>query len=174
MTVYLVGFMGCGKSTVGRALAERMQFDFIDLDVAISEEMGMTINEIFARFGEPKFREVEGRLLKEIDTMQDIVVATGGGAPCFGENMAVMNGRGTTVYLRLTCEGLFGRLKRGKARRPKLAALSKDELVTYIAELMQEREPFYSQAAITVDCDGLMRDDVVELVAKSLEDVNME
>ncbi len=169
MIIYLVGFMGCGKSTVGRKLANDMGVDFVDLDTAIADEMGMTIGDIFTRYGEAEFRRIESRLLGEIDTIQDTVVATGGGAACFGNNMEVMNGRGVTVYLRLTDTGLFKRLKRGKARRPKIAGMSDDELIEYISRLMGERERFYSMATATVDCDGLDSDEVMAEVRAVVE-----
>ncbi len=153
--------MGCGKSTLGRKLATALDCDFVDLDVAIADEYGMSVGEIFARFGEEKFRETESRLLGEIDVWQDTVVATGGGTPCYGDNMALMKSRGKAVYLRLSNESLLKRLLRGRARRPKITALGDEELASYIAEVMGERTRFYSMADVAVDCDDMKVDDAV-------------
>ena len=169
MILFLVGFMGCGKSTAGRRLADRLGFDFVDLDEAITEYVGMSINEMFARYGESEFRKIESKLLDEIDSVQDTVVATGGGTPCFNNNIDKMKNYGLVIYFRLSEKCLFERLKHGRAWRPKIAALDDIQLEDFIKRSMEEREKYYSQAQIVVDCDGKYFDEVVDTTVNALK-----
>lgn len=149
--LYLTGFMGCGKSTVGRMLAPALNWHFIDMDSYIEKKEGRTIADIFASEGEIFFRQLENQALQNIASMEDVVVATGGGAPCFLNNMQLMNDSGLTIYLKVAPEELFQRVRMGKTERPLLAGKSDDELLTYIREKLEEREPWYQQAMETAD-----------------------
>jgi len=164
MIIFLVGFMGSGKSTVGRGLAGRLGYSFIDMDARLEAEHGMTINEIFEKLGEKAFREMENSLLEEMVSLQDTVISTGGGLPCTGNNMDLINEKGVSIYLRMEPEALLNRLSRGKRRRPLIRDLSRDELETFIREKLREREPVYLRAHHIISGLNLDMDQLVEIL----------
>ncbi len=138
--------MGSGKSTVGKGLARRLGYSFVDMDARIEGEHGLSINEIFEKLGEKAFREMENNLLKEMVSLKDAVISTGGGLPCTGNNMDLINRKGVSIYLQLDPAALLNRLSRGKSRRPLIRHLSREELETFIYEKLKEREPVYLKA----------------------------
>ncbi len=151
MLIFLIGFMGSGKTTLGRPLARRLGYDFIDLDQLIEKREGMTIAEIFAARGEDHFRTLERTYLGSvIASGGDAVVSTGGGTPCFHDNMALMNANGVTVYLKLSPATLAGRLASAKVCRPLLADKSPEELLQYVADMLDVREEYYGRAKVVV------------------------
>ncbi len=135
--IFLIGFMGSGKSTLGRALAEATGLDFIDLDTYIERRFHANIREIFAREGEAGFRELERRMLEEVSQFQDVIIACGGGTPCFFDNIHTMNRSGQTVFLEASHSRLLERLKAGRRRRPLIAAMTDDELCDYITDALR-------------------------------------
>ena len=154
--------MGSGKSTLGKRLAEHLKLQFVDMDHYIEERNCKTIPQIFAEEGEPEFRRKEQKALKELSEFTDIVIATGGGAPCFFDNMEVMNQSGKTIYLNIDPEILADRLISSKTERPLIKGKSKKELIEFIDETLKKRHEFYSQAhyQITepdVDLEELMK-----------------
>ncbi|MCM1137318.1 MAG: shikimate kinase [Duncaniella sp.] len=153
--IFLIGYMGCGKSTLGKGLAARCDIRFIDLDNYIEEQAGMTIKELFASQGEAAFRDLERRMLQEVSRLDNVVVACGGGTPCFGDNMEVMNRYGVTVLLRTSHERLFERLKRGRHKRPLIANLDDEQLDRFIAEQLEKRMVHYTKAKETFDSTTL-------------------
>ena len=153
MVIFLVGFMGCGKSTVGRRLAAAGGYNFVDLDEVVAEKAGMSIPEIFATQGEEAFRKLEREAIEQLSLQDRTVVATGGGAPCYGDNMRLLSERGTTVYLKMSARKLSQRLLHVRVPRPKIAGLGPEELFDYVTTLLTEREPIYMQSKIVVDCD---------------------
>lgn len=160
MIIFLIGFMGSGKSTAGRKLAERLGYSFVDTDKQIIEQFGMSVNEIFDYLGEEKFRESETRLLNDLISKQDLVVSTGGGLPCHGDNMGVINRHGLSVYLKVAPDDLYKRLAARKYKRPLIRELTDRELKVFIDEKLAEREPFYKTAThivegLNVDVDEL-------------------
>lgn len=157
MLVYLIGFMGCGKSTHGKALAKQFAFNFIDMDDSIQQTLNKPIEEIFQqKNGESTFRKLESEWLqKNSAQLSNSVIATGGGAPCFFENMEVMNKTGITVYLRMHPASLYHRLAPGKAKRPLIAKLTDTQLMDFIHAKLLEREYYYRQAHITVKGESL-------------------
>lgn len=161
-TIFLIGYMGCGKSTLGRALSQRCEIEFIDLDDYIEARAGKKIREIFADNGEGVFRELERNCLLEVCEKDNTIVACGGGTPCFGDNMKLMNERGTTVLLQTSHERLFERLKYGRAQRPLIASLSDDELDTFITQQLDRRMPYYGQSAETFDSTLLEDEQQIE------------
>ena len=182
MLIFLVGYMGCGKSTIGRALARGPRTPpvrtavngalepLLDMDALIEEHCGKRVGEIFETFGEDGFRRMERDTLAEvISSYDDAVVATGGGTPCFFDNMEAMNRAGRTIYFQMSAEKLAVRLEHGRAKRPLLRDKSEDELVEYIRENIRKREPFYSQARLVIGCDGVSDDYVVSHVVSYLE-----
>ncbi len=155
MIVFLIGYMGCGKTSIGRSVSKRLGLEFVDMDKAIEQECGKTVNEIFACEGEARFRELERELIERLAQREDdVLVATGGGAPCFGDNMERLNRAGGTVYLRMSPEKLMGRLSTGKWRRPLIKDLDDAELVEFIRRSLAVREPCYLRAGMVVECDG--------------------
>ena len=150
MKIFLTGFMGCGKSTIGKKLAVHLHYDFIDLDKLIEKETGMTIAEYFRLHGEEKFRELERDTLQNYAFGAHTVIATGGGAPCYYDNMEWMNREGKVVYLHMEPKALANRLKYSKTERPLLKGLNEEELVNFISEKLAAREEYYRRAHFIV------------------------
>ncbi|MCR9099485.1 MAG: shikimate kinase [bacterium] len=148
MQIYLIGFMGSGKSYTGRRLAQLLNRRFIDLDDWIEQKAGLSIREIFEQQGEAHFREAEAEAIRQMAGQPAAVVATGGGTPCFHQNMDWMNNHGLTVYLDTSQELLFQRLKDGRDHRPLLRATPDEGLRAYISHKLLERTPYYQQASI--------------------------
>jgi shikimate kinase len=163
--VFLVGFMGSGKTTWGRKLAHKTEREFIDLDEEITNVAGMTIADYFSRHGEASFRELESRVLKSLSLEQPAVVSTGGGTPCYFDNMAWMNRTGKTIYLFLPPKALWNRLMQTDiASRPALNGLSGIELLNDITSKLADRTPHYEQATHVVNQLSLQLEDLVSLV----------
>ena len=154
--LFLVGYMGCGKSTLGRKLARRLGVDFIDTDAE----------------GEERFREAERRVLDEVIAGASFaVVSTGGGLPTWRDNMPCMNAVGHTVYLRRSPEQIARRLSPyGRRKRPRLQGLDDEQLVAFMRGDMAAREPFYAQASLVVDCDPMSDDELVEHIVQTFSD----
>ncbi|TCD02474.1 shikimate kinase [Pedobacter psychroterrae] len=163
MRIFLIGFMGCGKSTFGRKLAAKMSYDFIDLDHLFESTAGTSIREYFNANGEEAFRQEESRILKSHDYPTNCVVATGGGAPCYFDNMDWINNNGVSVYIQMSPAALAQRLEKGKAKRPLLKDLNNAEIVDFIEHKLAERASYYEQAAITTDGMNL---NIEELIAQ--------
>lgn len=154
--IFLVGFSGVGKTTIGRHLAEISQRTFVDTDSYIEKKYHSSISEMFACCGVDKFRKRETVILIELSQYKDLVIATGGGMPCTDNNIDVMRSRGTVIYLQSNIESLTDRLEVCKADRPLVAHLDKDGIRKYIEETLPKREPYYTQAHHTVDVSGMM------------------
>ena len=153
MLIYLIGYMGSGKTTISRMLARRMRMEFADMDAEIVGAAGKSVGEIFAEKGEEEFRRLENKALAKVAKCENAVIATGGGTPCFFDNMEVMNATGLTIYLKMSPEKLATRLERSKNKRPLIMNKDQKELVGFIAENLEKREPFYSKAKLIIDGD---------------------
>ncbi|WP_417015087.1 shikimate kinase [Alistipes sp.] len=164
--LFLVGYMGCGKSTLGRKLARRLGVPFVDTDALIEQREGASVSDVFRYEGEQRFREVEREVLEQaIAEHESAVVSTGGGLPVWRDNMACMNAAGCTVYLCRTAENIAGRLSPyGRRKRPRLQGLDDHELVVFMTRDMAERDPFYRLAKRTIECDGRSDDEIVEWI----------
>lgn len=149
--VILVGYMGSGKTTVGKALAAELNVQFYDLDWYIRTRYRKSVDELFAEHGEAGFRDLEQRMLHEVAEFEDVVISCGGGTPCFFDNMAYMNSLAETVYLKCTPEVLSQHLKMGKSIRPLLLGKTEEELDEFIRTSLEERERYYTQAKHTLD-----------------------
>jgi shikimate kinase len=149
--VYIIGFMGSGKSTAGKKLASILGWSFIDLDKRIEEQTGMTIPELFSQHGEDYFRKIEAEVLKSLRSHINTVVSTGGGAPCHGDNMDYMIETGLTLYLKLTPGQLKKRLSESTGKRPLIKDLNNSELLSFIEDKLACREKWYNRAAITIE-----------------------
>jgi len=152
--IFLIGFMGSGKTTAGRKLASRLNWSFIDLDELIERDNGMSVAEIFAERGEEWFRTAESKALRELENSRNTVISTGGGTPCFFGNMEFMLKNGLTVYLKMTPEKLSRRLARSTAGRPLLKDIGNKELPVHISALLAERELWYSKAEIVLEIES--------------------
>jgi len=159
--IFLIGFMGSGKSTLGSKLAREIGYKFVDMDHLIEETAGMTVPGIFSEHGEEVFRKWERDILLELCQREQIVVSTGGGAPCQGNMISVMNEHGVTVYLKLTPAALKDRLLQSKTERPLIKGKSETELLEFITELLKKREVFYDQAKLSIDGINLDLNDLV-------------
>jgi len=153
--IFLIGYMGAGKTTLGKAFAREMNLSFVDQDWYIEERFHKTVQEIFAERGEQGFRELERQMLHEIAEFENVVISTGGGAPCFYDNMDFMNLKGDTVFLNVTPEVLFSRLKMASQNRPILRGKTNEELKAFIAKALEKRAPFYSMAKYIFNADEL-------------------
>ena len=145
-SIVLIGFPGAGKSTIGKRLAERLGMDFLDLDLYIEEKYHTAVPLLFQKYGEPAFRTLEYAALCEALALDNVVIATGGGAPCHGDAMERINARAQSIYLRLSEDQLVERLLHSKKKRPLTNSLPEAELRTYVHETLAKREPYYLRA----------------------------
>jgi len=166
--IFLIGFMGSGKSTAGRKLASQLNWSFIDLDEKIQKMEGMKIPDIFSAKGEPYFRKLEALVLQELHHETNTVISTGGGTPCFGGNMDFMLSSGLTIYIRMTPVSLKKRLEGSAEGRPLLKEVDSNDLQEYITSKLAEREKWYSRAEIIFD--GVNNDilDLLSLIKKQI------
>lgn len=149
--IVLIGYMGSGKTTVGKALAKEIGLPFYDLDWYIENRMRKKVSQIFAERGEEGFRLIEHNMLHEVAEFEDVVISCGGGTPCFFDNMDYLNQQAQVVYLRCEPEVLRQHLLMGKGDRPLLKGKTPEELISYISEQVAYREQFYTKARYTLD-----------------------
>ena len=161
MKIILIGMPGSGKSTLGRVLAKMLQYQFIDLDERIEAHEGKTIAEIFAAYGEEYFRNTERKILNSALQESNAIISTGGGAPCFFDNMEQIKSGGTSIYLNVSIEALLSRLNAGKATRPMLSEKSDEELRLFLDLKLKERAPFYEQADYIFTGDATRAEDIL-------------
>jgi len=163
--LYLIGFMGSGKTSVGKKLAKKLNYKFIDLDNEIEKRINCSILDCFAKFGEDKFREIENQILKESFKYSKTIISTGGGTPCFYNNISLINNNGFSIYLKADVKLLSHRLINAKQTRPLIKNKSKEELDIYIKNLLSKRENFYNQAKLIIDAINAN----VNIIAKKLQ-----
>ncbi len=151
MRIYLLGYMGSGKSTVGEKLARALGVPWIDLDAEIESKYKISIAGFFSKYGETAFREVEHKTLSDITLKPAAVISTGGGAPCFHNNMELMNASGITIYLEVSPEIILSRIGPHAHKRPLFRQMIGDNILEKIATHLRTREKYYRQAQMTVD-----------------------
>lgn len=164
MIIYLIGYMGCGKSTLGRKLSGLMNVPFHDLDVVIEQQTGMTVPEIFDTLGENGFREIEAQCLRNLNDQPNMVISCGGGTPCFGNNMEFMNANGLTVYIKIPAEIIASRLFHSENKRPLLPYHSIEILKDHVTRMLRQREEFYLQARLVVEGINLNPNDLKQFI----------
>ena len=171
--VFLIGYMGCGKTTLGEALARCMKLRYIDLDEYIEGNQGKTVVEIFDELGENRFRELEVAALSEVAAMTDIIVGCGGGTPCHGDNMALMNKAGTTVWLTTSPERITARLllPEQKSKRPKIKTLPPEQVLPLVEKELQARTPYYSLAQLQFDSTDIETGPATSRTARCLAQI---
>jgi len=170
--IFLVGYMGCGKSTLARKLSRRTGVRAVDTDAEVERMEGASVGDIFRYEGEERFRELERAVVERLAASgEPCIVATGGGLPVWRDNMALLAAAGLTVYLRRSAERIAARLSPyGRAKRPKLQGLDGAELVEFMRRDMAERESCYAQAELVVDCDALSDEQAVERIIRYIRD----
>lgn len=161
--------MGAGKTTVGKELAMQMNLSFIDLDHYIEARYHKTIGQLFEEKGEDAFRDIECKLLHEVAMIENVVVSTGGGAPCFFDNMSYMNQTGITVYLKVSPKELAMRLELVKHTRPILKGRCGKELEQFIVDNLERRIPWYMQASVIFDAEKMLTDNDITEIACTLK-----
>ena len=166
--IILVGYMGSGKTTVGRQLALALGISFYDLDWYIEMRYHRSVAQIFRASGEDGFRELERNMLHEVAEFENVVLSCGGGTPCFFDNMQYMNSLGDTVYLKASPEVLAAHLRMARVERPLIKGKTNEELLAYIRESLREREPFYSQAKHILDVNLLDNYEKIETSVRLL------
>ncbi len=161
MRIYLIGYMGSGKSTMGRGLAKNLGLSFVDMDQYIEKRNFKTIPQIFADSGEEGFRRLEQKALIELSDFENIIIATGGGAPCFFENMKLIKNTGKSIYLKATPRILAQRLVDSKVERPLIKGKNFEELTEFIHNTLALREEWYAQADFILEFDTDLTDEEV-------------
>ena len=154
MNYYLVGYMYCGKSTFGRRLAEAKGMEYLDLDRAFEQRYHYTVPRFFSQFGEEAFRRLEAQMLRSTASLDNTVIATGGGTPCHADNMDFILQHGTAIYLKMSIDGLVCRALASRNPRPAMRGLNEVQLREKIATQLQLREPFYLRAPIVLDASN--------------------
>lgn len=163
MRIYLIGFMGTGKSTLGQYISDNMGVPFFDTDVMIESQTQMSINGIFDTLGEKEFRELEADVIRQTSIHEKALIATGGGLPCYFENMQWMNDHGVTMYLLWKKEILISNLITQTSSRPLLNKLNAQDAEMKIEMMLEERMPYYEMAAITLEMSGEIENDKLVL-----------
>ncbi|MCD4746676.1 MAG: shikimate kinase [Bacteroidales bacterium] len=165
MLIYLIGYMGSGKTTVGKRLAKKLCCDFIDLDALIEVRYHVSVNDLFKKYDENVFRKIEHNILKETFKLKNTVISTGGGTSCFYKNIELINNNGISVYLKMHINSLLNRLENSKKPRPLLQNLSQDKLKHYIIEQLKEREIYYNQSNIIVKGENADINEIINLIS---------
>ena len=165
---FLIGYMGSGKSTAGEKLAAKLNYDFIDLDKFIESEYKQTIPEIFATKGEKEFRAMEHNALKKLIEKNNLVIACGGGTPCYYENIELMNNNGVTVYIKMSADMLVSRLINAKVKRPLIENKTEKELHAFVNRQLEKREDIYHQAQYTVKGKDLDINELAKFVKEQV------
>lgn len=153
--IFLIGFMGAGKTTLGKALAKELGLSFVDLDWYTEERYHQTISELFSGRGEAGYRKLEQQMLHEVAEFEEVIISVGGGTPCFFDNMEFMNNQGDTVFLQVNPAVLFRRLRVASRQRPLLCGKSDEELKEYIGSALELRTACYSKAKQVFDANQL-------------------
>ena len=169
--IFLTGYMGAGKTPLGKAFARKMNVPFVDLDWYIEERFHKTVGELFTERGETGFRVLERNMLHVVAEFENVVISPGGGAPCFFDNMEFMNRVGKTVFLDVHPDVLFRRLRIAKQQRPILQGKEDDELKAFIIRALEQRAPFYTQAQYIFNADELEDRWQIETAVQRLQEL---
>jgi shikimate kinase len=168
--VILLGYMGCGKSTIAEKVSQKIQIPFVDLDKIIENKANLTINQIFETFGEVYFRKLEHDVFIELlNAPESQIIGLGGGTPCYANNHELLNGEGvTSIYLKASVETLFNRLVHNKSKRPIVANKTEEELKEFIAKHLFDRSFYYHQAQHIVSVDQQSVEETVTAILNIL------
>ncbi len=169
MKIFLIGFMGSGKSSVGKVLAQKLNLKFYDTDQEIIAFTGKRIHEIFEKYGETHFRELEKLTLQNLQHKDNCVIACGGGLPCYNDLMNEINKHGISIYLKLSSERLFERLQKDAEKRPLLLGKNETEMKKYIFDLLNEREFYYSQSQFKISIKDHSPEEVADAITQLIK-----
>lgn len=170
MKITIIGYMAAGKSTIGEILAEKYNLPFIDLDQAIEKHTGYTITETIFNKGELYFRKLERQILEEVIQSEKFVLSTGGGTPCYYDNMELINRNSISIFLQNTVQNLYERLENSKAGRPLIAHLDGDALKEYVGKHLFERNVFYEKATLVINTANKMPDQITNEIMNVLDE----
>ena len=166
--IILVGYMGSGKTSMARLLGQHFNMQVVDIDFEIEKSEGLSVNQLFKEKGEEYFRELESSIIQSRSWV-NTVIATGGGLPCFNNNMGILNELGKTIYLKITPKEVRRRVTKSKNKRPLLSLYENgEELLNYIENSLKEREVFYNSAHITIDANDYNKEDVLDKILERL------
>lgn len=168
--IFIIGYMGVGKTTVGNELGKKLGIEFIDLDKYIQNKYRKSVQDLFKEKGETGFRELERSALIEVADFEEVIISTGGGAPCFYDNMDLMNSKGITVYIHAEPEELASRLQASKNVRPLIDGKKDDVLIAFITNHLKERESYYNKAQIIVNTNHLVTLEHVSITVDQIID----
>lgn len=164
--IFIWGFMGAGKSTIGKRWAAQLQLPFVDLDTEITRNSGMSIPEIFDRYGEASFRKFESEALLKVASLPGAVVACGGGTPCFQDNLTIMHAAGISVYIEASPALLLDRLAQPSSKLRPLLPINEQEREVFVEELLQKREVYYKKADIIIEAPGAKNAAIPEVLIR--------
>ncbi|MFN3402966.1 MAG: shikimate kinase [Cytophagaceae bacterium] len=165
MRIYLIGLPGSGKSTIGRQLSLEMKMTFVDTDEEIIKQEGNSIKEIFEKRGENYFRKVESEVLKKVSQIENVIISTGGGTPCFFDNMKVIKENGKSIFIDVSPEEIVSRMwATGNQNRPMTEGKSKEELREFLSAKLKERFGFYNQADYHLKGNNLSTKDIIKVL----------
>lgn len=167
--IIFIGYMGAGKTTVGRALSKDLGMPFYDLDWYIESRMRRSVKQIFDQEGEEGFRKTERNMLHEVAEFENVILSCGGGTPCFFDNMSYLNRQGQTIYLKAQPEVLYSHLKMGKVVRPLLLNKTPDQVRAFIKQQLAQREKYYSQAHYTIDVSLLDNREKIKITVETIK-----
>jgi len=169
--IIIIGYMGAGKTTLGKALAKETGIPFYDLDWYIESRMRKTVKQLFDERGEEGFRLIERNMLHEVAEFDNVIISCGGGTPCFFDNMEYMNRQGETLYLKATPEVLYGHLKMGKTVRPLLLNKTPEEVQAFIREQLTMRGQYYNMAKHTLDVNLMDNYDKIKVSVEKVRGI---
>lgn len=159
--VYLVGFMGCGKTEIGKKISKKLNLGFIDTDFEIENKYSNSLNNLFKDNGEEFFRKEETELIKAIKKLDNKIIATGGGLPCYNKNLNLLDKSGLIIYLRCSVNNLFNRLVKNLNKRPLIKDFNKNELRKYIETTLNKREKIYKKSHKIIECDNKSENEIL-------------
>lgn len=163
MLIYLIGFMGCGKSTTAKKLSSRLGYHLMDMDYKLEEEYHVTIADMLVKYDEFAFRKLEQKILNKTFSLKNTVISTGGGTPCFEDNMEKINNHGLSLYIQVSPKMLYDRLRNSSRPRPLLQKIKPDQQLQYIEDLLIEREKYYLKAHHIIDGKDLDIEELAKL-----------
>ena len=162
--VYIVGYMGAGKTTAARRIAQRLGWEVADTDALFEEKYKISVNDFFNKYDEPLYRKLESEVLKSTESLENVVVSTGGGTACYFDNMEWMNQHGLTVFLRISEKAVIDRLLHAKRKRPLAIGKTEAELTEFVSKHYTSRLPFYEKAQITVKAENFDLENLIEMI----------
>ena len=164
--IYLIGYMGAGKSTAAKRLANRLGWEHYDTDALFEEKYHISVDDFFHKYDEALFRKLESKILQSTENLENAVISTGGGTPCFNDNMAWMNEHGTTAFLKISPQTAVSRIRLSKKKRPLAAGKTETELAAFVGKHYGSRMPFYEQAQYVVKGEDLDIEALLALLQK--------